>query len=211
MIPSRLVLASGNPGKVEELRSLVREWGPLEVLSLADFPALALPEEGGATYVENAIAKAVAVAAATGEAALGDDSGLEVDGLGGGPGIRSARYAGSSATDRERVAKLLGALATVPGEGRRARFRCVVALARPDGRVETAEGECGGCIALAPAGRGGFGYDPVFVADELGRTFAEATTEEKRRLSHRARAVRALGARLGGAERATLRQPAGPC
>jgi XTP/dITP diphosphohydrolase len=193
MIPPRLVLATANPGKVEELRALVAEWGTIEVLSLAAFPGIACPAETGRTYEENALLKAQAVAAATAVPALGDDSGLEVEALGGAPGLCSARYA---PTDAERVARLLGALAAVPRAGRRARFRCVVALAWPGGRTVTAEGACDGSIATAPSGTAGFGYDPVFVADELACTFAAASDAAKHQVSHRARAVRALGARL---------------
>jgi XTP/dITP diphosphohydrolase len=193
MIPPRLVLATANPGKVEELRALVAEWGTVEVLSLAAFPGIACAAETGRTYEENALLKAQAVAAATAVPALGDDSGLEVEALGGAPGLCSARYA---PTDAERVARLLGALAAVPRAGRRARFRCVVALAWPGGRTVTAEGACDGSIATAPSGTAGFGYDPVFVADELACTFADASDAAKHQVSHRARAVRALGARL---------------
>ena len=193
MIPPRLVLASRNPGKIAELAPLVAEWGPVEVLALDAFPEVRLPEEGDVSYEANAVEKARAVAAATGLPALGDDSGLEVEALGGGPGIRSARYA---ATDAERVARLLDALRDVTGAGRRARFRCAAALVWPDGRALTAAGECAGRIALAPSGARGFGYDPVFVADELGYTFAAASPVEKRRVSHRARTVDALGLRV---------------
>lgn len=196
MTPARLVVATANPGKLAELRELVGEWGSVDTLSLADFPAVTLPDEDGGSYRENAVLKARAVAAATGLPALGDDSGLEVAALDGGPGIRSARWAGPEATDATRVERLLALLEGVPDAARGARFRCIVALAWADGRLLTAEGEVAGAIASAPRGAGGFGYDPVFVAAELGRTFAEATVEEKRRTSHRARALRALGARL---------------
>ena len=192
MIPSQLVLATANPGKTRELRALVGEWGPIDVRSLADFPGVRLPEEDGATYADNAVLKARAVAAATGLPALADDSGLEVEALSGAPGVRSARFAPS---DAERIARLLEVLRDA--DDRRARFRCVVVLAWPDGRLEQAEGACTGRIAERTIGAGGFGYDPLFVADELGRTFAAATAEEKARVSHRARAVRALGERLG--------------
>jgi XTP/dITP diphosphohydrolase len=194
MIPSRLVLGTGNPGKVAELAALARNWGDVEVLSLAQFPRVALPDETADSYAANALSKARAVAGPTGLPALADDSGLEVDALGGAPGLHSARWAGSGASDADRVAKLLRALDGVTT--RTARFRCAVALVWPDGREEVAEGEVAGRIALEPAGTGGFGYDPVFVADELGRPFAVATSEEKGRLSHRARAMRALGDRL---------------
>jgi len=196
MIPARLVLGTANREKAAELAALIREWGTVEVLTLEAFPALRCPEESGTSYVENAIAKARAAAAATGLPALADDSGLEVDALGGAPGVHSARYAGPAATDGERIAKLLAAMRAGPAGARGARFRCVVALAWPDGRLETAEGECAGRIAAAPMGAEGFGYDPLFIADEIGRTFAAASPAEKRRVSHRARAVRALGARL---------------
>lgn len=203
MIPPCLVLATANPGKVAELRDLVREWGPVEVRSLAEHPDVAMPEETGATYAENAAAKARAVAGATGLPALADDSGLEVDALGGAPGVRSARFA---ASDTERIARLLAAIEGA--RDRRARFRCVVAVVWPDGREELAEGIVEGRIAPAPRGAGGFGYDPIFVADELGVTFAAAPAGDKARVSHRARAVRALGAKLGAP---ALPGPGGPC
>lgn len=193
MIPSRLVLATANPGKVRELRALVAAWGAVEVRALADVGPVVLPPETGTTYGENAELKARAVAAATGLPALADDSGLEVDALDGAPGVRSARFAPD---DPSRVAGLLAALAGVEPGGRGARFRCVVVLAWPDGRLVSAEGSCEGWIATHARGSGGFGYDPVFVAAETGRTFAEATADEKRALSHRARAMHALGMRL---------------
>lgn len=193
MIPSRLVLATRNPGKARELAELVADWGEIEVAPLADFPAVRCPPETGADYVENALLKAKAVAGATGLTALADDSGLEVDVLDGDPGLQSARWAGLAASDAARVQKLLDALSGVPAERRTARFRCAVALAWPDGRVDTAEGSCGGRIASAAAGTNGFGYDPVFVPDELGVTFAASSPADKRRVSHRARAVDALG------------------
>jgi len=196
MIPGRLVLATGNPGKADELRVLVQEWGRVDALDLRGFPGVVLPEETAPSYAGNAIAKARAVAQATGLPALADDSGLEVEALGGEPGIRSARWAGPGATDAERIAKLLGALAGVPETARAARFRCVVALAWPDGGLETAEGQCDGRIATLPEGRGGFGFDPVFVADDIGRSLGRATPVEKQRISHRARAMRRLGDKL---------------
>ena len=196
MIPDRLVLATGNPGKVDELRGLVREWGNVVALDLRGFPGVALPEETAPSYAGNAVAKARAVAEATGFPALADDSGLEVDALAGEPGVRSARWAGPDAGDAERIAKLLGALAGVPESSRTARFRCVVALAWPGGGLETAEGRCDGRIAQLPEGRGGFGFDPVFVADDLGCSLGRATSVEKQRISHRARAMRLLGDRL---------------
>ena len=206
MTPDRLVLATANPGKIAELRALVEEWGSVETQGLDTLGGVVLPPEGEASYAENAVAKARAVALASGLPALGDDSGLEVDALGGAPGALSARLA---ATDAERIATLLARLANT--SDRRARFRCVVAIAWPDGRVETAEGTCAGLIVEAPVGRGGFGYDPIFLADELGHTFAEVTAAEKARVSHRARAVRALGRRLASGGPAALRHPRGTC
>src|SRR5262245_54205776 len=196
MIPPRLVLATRNRGKAAELGALVGASAPVAVLTLDAFPDAPEVEEEGASYAENAIRKAQAVAAATGLPALADDSGLEVDALDGAPGIRSARFAGPTADDRDRIATLLTALAGIPDDARTARFRCAVALAWPDGRVVTAEGECRGRIAARPVGEGGFGYDPVFVADDLGRTFAAAPPQEKQRVSHRTRALQTLLERL---------------
>ncbi len=190
-LPSHIVLATENPGKAAELRAMVAAWGPVQVTTLADHPRVVLPAEDGATYAEIAEAKARTVAAALGLPALGDDSGLEVDALDGAPGLRSARWA---ATDADRIAKLLAALAGVAD--RRARFRCAMALAWPEGHVEIAEGVCEGRIAAAPLGAGGFGYDPVFVSDDLGASFAVAPAADKARVSHRARAAEALGRRL---------------
>ena len=196
MIPPRLVVATTNRGKVAELTALVLEWGTVEVLTLEAFPGVVCPEETGATYVENATLKARAVAAATGVAALTDDSGLEVDALAGAPGLHSARWAGVQASDQDRVRGLLAAVADVPDDRRTARFVCVAALAWPDGRVHFATGVVHGRIASAPAGEGGFGYDPVFLPDELAGTFASVPSADKARVSHRARAVRGLGLAL---------------
>lgn len=190
-LPSHIVLATENAGKTAELRAMVTAWGPVQVTSLAEHPRVVLPPEDGATYAEIAMAKARTVAAALGLPALGDDSGLEVDALHGAPGLRSARWA---PTDAERIAKLLDALAGAAN--RRARFRCAMALAWPDGRVEIADGVCAGRIADAPIGHGGFGYDPIFVSDELGASFGVAPAADKARVSHRARAADALGRRL---------------
>jgi XTP/dITP diphosphohydrolase len=155
--------------------------------------------EDAEDFVGNARTKAVALHVATGEAALADDSGLEVDGLDGAPGVRSARYAGEHATDADNVSKLREALASLPegDPGRRARFRCAVVLVTDDVEELVAEGAVEGRIVDAPRGDGGFGYDPVFVPDDGdGRTFAEMTSEEKHALSHRGRALAALGAAL---------------
>ncbi len=195
---ARLVLATRNPGKVAEMREILRDRGPgaVEVLSCADFPYLGDVVEDGETFEENAREKALAVADATGEVALADDSGLEVDALGGAPGVRSARFSGEAlprgaSRDRANYEKLLSLLADVPDSMRTARFRCAVAVAAPGGRVRTAKGTCEGRIAFAPRGSGGFGYDPVFVPDGCDRTFAELGPEVKNTISHRARALRA--------------------
>lgn len=188
----RLLLASNNPGKLVELQALLRGL-PVEVTSRPDLPEVA---ETGETFLENAILKACAAATWSGEWALADDSGLEVDALGGAPGVRSRRYAGRDATDAERNARLLARLAKVPDPKRTARFRCVLALMGPDGRVWTAEGVCEGRITHAPRGEHGFGYDPIFQVAGLDRTMAELTPEEKDRLSHRARALAAMAETL---------------
>ncbi|HYU58660.1 MAG TPA: non-canonical purine NTP pyrophosphatase, partial [Actinomycetota bacterium] len=146
--------------------------------------------------LENALLKARGVAAATGVPALADDSGIEVDALGGRPGPRSARYAGESATDEKNLSALLRALAGVPSGGRTARYRAVAALAWPDGRVVHGEGTCEGLLIARPRGTGGFGYDPAFVPEGWDRTMAELGPDEKNRISHRARALRALRALL---------------
>lgn len=184
----RLVLATRNPGKIRELSALLAPLG-YEVASLTDYPGAPEVAEDGATFAENAVKKAVAVARYTGHLALADDSGLEVDYLGGAPGVLSARFAGEHGNDRANNEKLLGLLAGVPPEKRTARFRCVMAIATPAGEVWTAEGSCEGLIAEAPRGEGGFGYDPLFYVPELGKTFAELEPEVKNRLSHRARAL----------------------
>ena len=199
---ARLVVATGNAGKLREIRALLEPL-PVRVVGLEDLPALRLPDEGD-DYAANAVAKARAAAAATGSPAVGDDSGLEVEGLGGGPGPRSARYGGPGLDDAGRVALLLSELAHRPRASRRARFVCAAALALPDGELATAFGTVAGRIAAAPRGGSGFGYDPVFEPDDApGRTLAELPDAEKNRLSHRARAFRelreALLARLAGA------------
>ena len=196
----RLVFATRNRGKVVELRALLSDLD-IEVLSL-DQLADPVPEvvEDGDTFAANAAKKALAVSRATGLPALADDSGLEVDALGGAPGVRSARYAGEHASDAENNAALLEALADVPAERRSARFRSCLALADTTGdlaeRVLTAEGACEGYILTAPRGTGGFGYDPLFHAPELGATFAELGVGTKNEHSHRARAMQAMKPRI---------------
>ena len=150
-------------------------------------------EESGETFEENARIKAQAYARASGLVSLADDSGLEVDALGGAPGVHSARYAGPAATDSDRYRKLLDALTRIPEGQRSARFRCVVAIALPDGAIYTADGSCEGEIGFTPRGEHGFGYDPVFVVQgHAGRTMAELSPDVKNKISHRARALAAI-------------------
>ena len=189
-----LVLASANPDKVEEIRAIVAEAAPGVELRPRP-PDLGEVEETGSTLEENARLKAAAVATAAGVPAVADDTGLEVVALRGAPGVHSSRYAGEQATYKENVAKLLGSLVGV--SDRRARFRTVALVRWPDGREVVAEGAVEGVIAEEARGSEGFGYDPVFIADEGGgRTFAELGPEAKRRLSHRGRAFRALADKL---------------
>ncbi len=190
----RWVLATTNAGKLGEIRAILAA-RPVVLCSLADFARVELPREGD-DYAANAIVKARSAARATGLPALADDSGLEVAALGGGPGPRSARYGGPGLGDTERVTLLLRELAAVPMEQRRARFVCVAAWSTPDGVERSARGECRGRLLEAGRGAGGFGYDPIFVPEGETRSMAELDAEHKNALSHRARALRALLARL---------------
>lgn len=189
-----LVLASSNPGKLEELRTLLAAL-PFRVISVGEALGEALAvDETGDTFEANAILKARAVCLATGELSLADDSGLEVDGLDGRPGVRSARFAHPNATDAENNTALLRELREKGNVSRRARFRCVLAWVAP-GTPEPrwVQGTCEGMIASSPRGSGGFGYDPLFIVDGAGgRSFAELAADEKHTLSHRGKAARAL-------------------
>lgn len=189
-----MVLASANPKKAAEIAAIVGD----RLLLVPRPPEVPDVVEDADTFEGNARLKAVALVGATGVAALADDSGLVVDALGGAPGVWSARYAGPDADDAANVAKLLDALGgyLAPAD-RRARFRCVVILRRPDGSEVVADGTVEGTIAPAPTGDGGFGYDPVFVPDEGGgATFGEMAETEKHAISHRGRALRSLVAVL---------------
>jgi XTP/dITP diphosphohydrolase len=185
-----VVVATSNPGKLREIRQLL-EGLPVELCALDAFPDVEMPVEGD-DYAANALAKARSVARATGRVAIADDSGLEVEGLGGRPGPRSARYGGEGLDDAARVAHLLHEMTGLEAAARAARFVCVAAVAAPDGEAATARGECDGRILDAPRGRQGFGYDPVFLAREAGVAMAELPERDKNRISHRARALRAL-------------------
>lgn len=198
----KLLLATNNQAKVREYRSLLRDL-PYELVTLAEQGLTISVPETGQTLEENARLKAVAVARASQLISLADDSGLEVDALGGEPGPLSARYAGPGASDRERIDYLLARLKDVPREKRTARFRAVIAIANPDGRTELSSGECRGYITFAPKGEHGFGYDPVFYVPDMGKTMAELAPEVKNQISHRARAalgVHAALARLKGSQ-----------
>lgn len=202
-----IVLATTNAGKLREFGQLFAASGlPIHVVGLHEM-GLSAPLETGATFAENAILKARHAAAGSGLLAFADDSGLEVDGLGGAPGVRSARYAGEGAGDEANRRRLITELARVPEAARTGRFRCAIAIAQPEGAVEVAEGCCEGHMVTAPRGDNGFGYDPLFLLPTEGRTMAELTTAEKNAISHRARATtlaipilcRMLGV-TGGAE-----------
>ena len=190
-----LLIATTNPGKLREFADMLKGV-PVTLQSLIDVPGAPRVAEDGSTYIANACAKAVVIARWSGHIALGDDSGLEVDALGGAPGIHSARYAGAAQDNGANIAKLLQALAGVPEAQRTARFRCALVVARPDGRTLTAEGSCEGRITERPCGSSGFGYDPVFFFPPAGRTFAELPSAIKNQVSHRARACAQLGERL---------------
>jgi len=192
-----LVLATLNPAKGRELVALLGAV-PFEIRLLADVPGARLPEETGATYADNALAKARTAAELTGALALGDDSGLEVDALDGAPGLYTARFGGPGLDDQGRRELLLERLRGVPPARRPARFRCVIALAGPARAEKVVEGVAEGVIAEAPRGSGGFGYDPVFFYPPLGRTFAELSDEEKARVSHRGLALAAARRLLTG-------------
>ncbi|MBI3648599.1 MAG: RdgB/HAM1 family non-canonical purine NTP pyrophosphatase [Actinobacteria bacterium] len=191
--PERIAIASRNEHKLREIARICADW-PVAWLTTQDRPDEPWPdvEETGSTYLENALLKARAVAAALGVPALADDSGIEVDALGGGPGPRSARYAGEGASDERNLRQLIRAVAGVPSSGRTARYRCVATIAFPDGSQVHAEGVCEGTLVGKPRGSGGFGYDPIFVPAGWDRTMAELSPEEKDRISHRGRAFRAL-------------------
>jgi XTP/dITP diphosphohydrolase len=184
----KLLLATNNKGKAREYKNLL-SGVPFELITPAEVGISTEVAEVGKSFEENARLKATTLARESGLLALADDSGLEVDALGGEPGTLSARYAGEGASDEDRANYLLTKLEGVPQEKRTARFRCVIAIATPEGDVELCSGECDGFIALEPRGEGGFGYDPVFYLPELGKTMAELPLETKNKISHRGRAA----------------------
>jgi XTP/dITP diphosphohydrolase len=194
--PARLVVATRNPKKLHEIRTICVGW-PVQWLpsDQAPWPEV---EETGTTYLDNARLKAHAAARATANTALAEDSGIEVAGLDSRPGPRSARYAGESASDLENLRELIEELRGLPEEARRGTYRCMVVVAWADGHDMWAEGACDGTLLLEPRGSGGFGYDPIFVPLGEPRTMAELPLVEKNAISHRGRALRALAAKLCG-------------
>ncbi len=190
-LPKEIVIATYNRHKFEEITFLLGEL-PVRWLALGSFPDAPELKEEGATYAENARIKARTAAQFTGTWALGDDTGLEVDALGGRPGLFSARFAGEGVTFSENKKKLLDEMRGVPREKRTALFRTVLALASPSGETRVTEGSLRGRITEEEKGQGGFGYDALFYIPEIGKTYAELTREEKNRVSHRARALQKM-------------------
>ena len=187
-LPKRILIASGNNGKIREFEFLLRPLR-IELLTLADFPHIAEPEETGSTFTANAELKASYYAAQTGEWSIADDSGLEIDLLDGRPGVLSARYGGAATSYQEKMQLVLNELRDTAKDERGAQFVSVIALADPSGEIHlTAEGICRGSIADSPRGGNGFGYDPIFIPDGFDRTFGEMSDDEKRSLSHRGKA-----------------------
>jgi XTP/dITP diphosphohydrolase len=190
-VTDRLVLATSNQNKVREIRAILSDV-PYELVGLDRFPPIHAPDENGRTFAENAHLKARAYADATGELVVAEDSGLEIDALGGVPGIESARYGGEDATYPEKFALIYDALRGRGASGSTARFVCTLALVRGDAVLFEARGTVEGEIAPEPRGSGGFGYDPIFFYPPYGRTLGEVSAEEKARVSHRGKAFAAL-------------------
>ncbi len=183
-----LLLATTNRHKLDEFYTIFSDL-PLTLRSLREVQIDTDVEETGQTFAENAALKARFYAQASGMLSLADDSGLEIDALGGAPGVFSARFAGRDTSYEERFRLILEQMRGLTGEQRKARFRCAIALAKPDGHCRIVEGMIEGIVADSPQGTNGFGYDPIFLLPELGRTFAELTAEQKNRISHRGRAA----------------------
>jgi XTP/dITP diphosphohydrolase len=198
LLPEAIAIASRNPGKIGEILAICADW-PVRWITAEHHPSSwPTVEETGETYLDNALLKANAVADALSLPAISDDSGIEVDALEGAPGPLSARFAGPNATDQENLRQLIDAILPVPESDRTARYRCVATLSLPEGSALWAEGTSEGRLITEPRGTGGFGYDPVFVPQGEDRTMAELSPEEKNRISHRARAFRALREKLAG-------------
>lgn len=191
--PTIIVLATRNKGKIKEFQELLKDY-PVDLKSLDDFGPIPEAVEDGETFDDNAYKKAHFTAKVLGLPAISDDSGLTVEALDGRPGVHSARYAGDKATDQDNIAKLLSELEGV--SNRKAAFECVISIAVPSGPALTYEGRCQGEISSEPRGDSGFGYDPVFYYPEFGKTFAEASMEEKNKVSHRGRALTEVAAEM---------------
>ncbi len=189
------LVATGNPHKTEAIRGILAAY-PITLTDLSEHDPIPEPEETGESFLENALLKSRYYAKMTGFNAMADDSGLEIDALGGEPGVHSARYAGADTPHSEKMARVLEAMQDVPEGKRSARFRCVAAVTFPDGREYTAEGAMEGVIGFEPKGDGGFGYDPIVYLPELGCTVAELSPEQKDEISHRGKAFRALMEKL---------------
>jgi XTP/dITP diphosphohydrolase len=191
-----IVIASGNKGKLGEIREILAGF-PYTLTSLSDYwnPVPDIPEEG-VTFYENAASKAQWVFSRTGKMSLSDDSGLEVDFLGGAPGVRSARFAGEPVSNQKNIDKLLSLMALCPGEKRQAKFQCVMVLKIDENKEIVAEGICKGQIGYAPRGTSGFGYDPIFYPEGFDQTFAELDSTTKNRISHRGKALHDLKGKL---------------
>lgn len=193
----KLLIATTNPGKFEEISAILRPAHPkLTLLSLTDVKGIPAIEENGSSFLENAQKKAKIASTFSRIPCLADDSGLEIDALGGRPGIFSARFAGPNATDDQNVERVLERMKGIPADQRQARFRCAMVLCAPSGRMNTAVGDLVGQITETPTGMNGFGYDPIFFVPELGKTLAELPTSEKNRLSHRLRALEKISGML---------------
>lgn len=197
VVEKRILFATGNAGKMKEIRMILSDL-PLPVVSMKEAGVTAQIEENGSTFEENAVIKARAVMELTGEIALADDSGLEIDYLDGAPGIYSARFMGEDTSYDIKNTALIEKLEGVPEEQRTARFVCVIACALPDGRILTSRGAMEGVIAHEIRGENGFGYDPIFYLPEYGLTSAEISPEQKNELSHRGKALRAMKEQLAG-------------
>lgn len=186
-----MIIATHNQGKAKDFEKLLAPFG-YKIKTLSDYPSIEEVEETGSTFAENATLKAEAISKHFNEIVIADDSGLIVDALNGEPGVYSARYAGTEKDDQKNIEKVLDKLKGVPKEKRTARFHCTLALAEPEKDTVLFTGESEGYITSKPSGENGFGYDPVFYTEVFGKTFAELTSEEKNRISHRANALRKL-------------------
>ncbi|MFB3887377.1 MAG: XTP/dITP diphosphatase [Thermodesulfobacteriota bacterium] len=186
-----IIIATKNRGKIREIRRALKGSG-LKIYSLNDFPGTPGIKEDGKSFTENALKKSRFYGKYFGKVTLADDSGLEVDALGALPGVYSARYAGERASDRENNQKLLGEMEGIPVSKRGARFKCVMAMVSPDGEEAVVEGSCRGRIGFKEVGKRGFGYDPLFILPQYGKTMAQLTLKEKNRVSHRGKALRKL-------------------